>query len=128
MKNLNQRGLSLIEILAAVVLLMIIIVGFLSFFAQATSHSRITEDKLTAINLAEKVLVEIKRDPTMVIEDKYPEGMKLNGKTYYPIITYLKEQTNGEFALELKRVRVEIYKENINLSNQIPLTKLYSYQ
>ncbi|MFJ8063150.1 prepilin-type N-terminal cleavage/methylation domain-containing protein [Psychrobacillus sp. NPDC096426] len=125
MKILNQKGLTLIEILATVVILMIVIVGFLSFFSQATSHSRITEDKLTAINLAEKVMVERKGLGTKIINREIKKLEDINGKTYYAIIG--EDSTNN---LNLQLFFVEIYTknpENPQNSNEKPITELYSY-
>lgn len=125
MKILNQKGLTLIEILAAVVILMIVIVGFLSFFSQATSHSRITEDKLTAINLAEKVLVERKEIGTKIINREIKKFENVNGKTYYAIIG-----ENSINNLNLQVFYVEIYTKNpedYQNSNEKPITELYSY-
>lgn len=127
MKILNQKGLTLIEILAAIVILMIVILGFLSFFSQAISHSRITEDKLTAINLAEKVLVQIKRhEPVELphINENNPENFpKINQERYYYECKFINDLTKEEIKLGLYRIEVKIYDETKDTS----LTKLYSY-
>ena len=132
MENLNQKGLTLLETLAAVVILMIVIVSFLSFFSQAISHSRITEDKLTAINLAEKVLTERKQSSAQVNGTEYKEIKDVedvNGKTYFAIIDQnMKTHTHTDLSLQI--IYVEIYAEdpkdpkNIN---ENPITELYSY-
>ena len=128
MKILNQKGLTLIEILAAVVILMIVIVGFLSFFSQATSHSRITEDKLTAINLAEKVLVKAKKPDFDIVAFNAQAPEKINGKEYYPHVTFMREQTSSESKLRLVRVKVEIFNKGSGIPTRDALTELYSYR
>lgn len=128
MKNLNQKGLTLIEILAAVVILMIVIVGFLGFFSQAISHSRITEDKLTAINLAEKVLSE-RKNSSDKLEGREYSVEDVNGKTYYAIIDQNPSiQTNPELNLQV--IYIEIYSKDPTESKNVniePITELYSY-
>ena len=60
MNNLkNNQAFTLIEVLASITILGIVLTIFLSFFSNATLFSSKTEDKLTAINLAEKELYEV---------------------------------------------------------------------
>lgn len=65
MKNLrnalNDKGLTLIELLVSLALISIVIVTFLSFFSQSVLFSSKSEDKLTAVNIAEKVIAELKK-------------------------------------------------------------------
>jgi prepilin-type N-terminal cleavage/methylation domain-containing protein len=56
----NQHGVSLVEILAAVTILSIVFVSFLSFFPQASKHSNKTGEMLSAVNLAKEKLVIVK--------------------------------------------------------------------
>lgn len=50
--NGNEKGLSLVEVLAAVVILSIIFVGIMSIFPQMTLFNSKTEAKLETMNLA----------------------------------------------------------------------------
>lgn len=64
MKKLFQKedGLTLVEILAAITILGIIFIGFLSIFPRMTEINSQTEVKLETMNLARVELHEIKSD------------------------------------------------------------------
>lgn len=97
--KLNDKGVTLVELLASLVLLSIVILSFLTFFTQSMSHSVKVEEKLTTINLAEKVLSEYRQE-----QIEYREH-ELNGKTYYSKVIELDDQK----YLNLLPIRVEIY-------------------
>lgn len=56
----SQKGLTLVEVLAALVILGIFFVGFMTVLPQMTNFNAKTEDKLKTMNLAKKELVEWK--------------------------------------------------------------------
>ncbi len=83
----NERGMTLVEILAALVILGIVFVGFMTIFPQMTNFNEKTETKLETMNLAkielEKLLKEspsdeyltiIKNDPQGIWTKEYPSG------------------------------------------------------
>lgn len=55
----NEKGLTLVEILAAVVILSIIFVGIMTIFPQMTHFNAKTEAKLNTMNLARQEVAEI---------------------------------------------------------------------
>lgn len=55
----NEKGLTLVEILAALVILGIVFVGFMTIFPQMTSFNEKTGDKLEAMNLAKMKLEDL---------------------------------------------------------------------
>lgn len=57
--NFNDRGLTLVEVLAAVVILGILFVGIMSIFPQMTLFNAKTATKLDTMNLARQEMVEI---------------------------------------------------------------------
>src|ERR1700748_2026904 len=59
-KYFNTKGLTLIEILASIVILGIILTAFFSFFSQSMMFSSKVEDKFSGVNIAEKVMYDIK--------------------------------------------------------------------
>jgi len=61
--KLNEKGMTLVEVLATLVLLGIVFVGFMSVFPQMTSFNKITETKLETMNLARKELGIILSEP-----------------------------------------------------------------
>ncbi|MCG3089262.1 type IV pilus modification PilV family protein [Sporosarcina cyprini] len=56
----NERGLTLVEILASLVILGIVFVGFMTVFPQMTNFNEKTGSKLETMNLARSKLDEIK--------------------------------------------------------------------
>lgn len=56
----NEKGLTLIEVLASIVLLYIVIVSFLSLFPQITLFNNVTEKNLQAAAVAKEVRVLVK--------------------------------------------------------------------
>jgi len=61
----NEKGLTLVEILAALVILGIILISFSSFFLQSAKNTKYNEEKLTAIDLSEEIVADIRRNPEM---------------------------------------------------------------
>lgn len=57
--NINDRGLTLVEILAAVVILGILFIGIMSIFPQMTLFNAKTETKLDTMNLARQEMALI---------------------------------------------------------------------
>ncbi|NYF25032.1 prepilin-type N-terminal cleavage/methylation domain-containing protein [Sporosarcina sp. JAI121] len=55
----NEKGLTLVEILAALVILGIVFIGFMNVFPQMTLFNAKTQDKLVTMNLAKQELVEL---------------------------------------------------------------------
>ncbi|MBT2569185.1 type II secretion system protein [Planococcus sp. ISL-110] len=57
--SMNDRGLTLVEVLAAVVILGILFIGIMSIFPQMTAFNAKTETKLDTMNLARQEMAEI---------------------------------------------------------------------
>ncbi|MCM3636561.1 type II secretion system GspH family protein [Sporosarcina luteola] len=130
----NNRGMSLIEILASLVILTIIFVSLSHFFFQASLFSVKVEDQLTSINIAEKVLHDVKTNTvnstgnTVSIDGKqYKEinPTELNGKLYYPYVLVSPETPT---ILQLEKIHVKIYTEKIEPGHQQALaSEIFGY-
>lgn len=115
-KRITQCGFTLIEALSSIVLLSVVILFFLSFFTQSTLFSNKTEDKLTAINISEKVLNEAKMG-------MIPNSIEtVNGKDYYIEIDY-----KDEDDLQLTRIHVKVYTSAKTVS-QSPHVEVFGYR
>ncbi|WP_146817978.1 type IV pilus modification PilV family protein [Alkalibacillus haloalkaliphilus] len=55
----NNKGVSLIEILGALVILSIILIGFFSMFTQVASMQNVTEEEVVATNLIKVALEDV---------------------------------------------------------------------
>ncbi|UCZ52141.1 prepilin-type N-terminal cleavage/methylation domain-containing protein [Bacillus shivajii] len=132
MKYLNSKGLTLIELLAAITILSIVLITFFGFLTQSMFFSTKTENKLTSVHVAERVLYEVKTNLTEgdlsafsqpcsatpltvvpggyygLVEDETGHFYyETNNNVYYPIVTLC--QTEDEQALNVYRVQVKIY-------------------
>lgn len=112
----NQKGLTLIEILVSIVILGIIFTGMLGFFSQTVKYSSHNENKITSINLAEKVLSEYKAS------NSYTEKHTINGKIYYVHISPLSTHQTKD----LIPIAVKVYTDP-SLTPTSLTTELYSY-
>ncbi|MDI3257650.1 MAG: prepilin-type N-terminal cleavage/methylation domain-containing protein [Kyrpidia sp.] len=54
----RQKGLTLVEVLAALTILSLIVAGLLALFGQATATSQTDTDRLTAVHLAQSELAK----------------------------------------------------------------------
>lgn len=57
----NNEGLTLVEILAALVILGIVLVSFMSFFTQSAKFTAHNNEKLTAVQVAEEIVAEVRQ-------------------------------------------------------------------
>ncbi|MGE8001906.1 type IV pilus modification PilV family protein [Lysinibacillus sp. NPDC093216] len=110
----SQRGFSLIEVVASLVLISIILLSFAQIFISTNKTATVNIEKLVTVNLADAVLAKLKSDPLTKIATKdlndyfkdtsEPDAKKknppleidLNGKTY--TITYTPSQNSNKYA------------------------------
>jgi len=78
-KKLNEAGMTLVEILAALVILGIVFIGFMTIFPQMTSFNEKTETKLVTMNLARAELSELKEKIYTLKEFDNQSGYQLEG-------------------------------------------------
>jgi prepilin-type N-terminal cleavage/methylation domain-containing protein len=60
--RMDDNGLSLVEVLAAVVILSIVLITFLNFFVQSAKHTKLNNEKLTAVQVAEDVVAKVREN------------------------------------------------------------------
>lgn len=71
--NNNERGLTLVEILASLVILGIVFVGFMTVFPQMTNFNEKTKTKLLAMNEARILLSDFKEEKDYTYESFTPD-------------------------------------------------------
>jgi prepilin-type N-terminal cleavage/methylation domain-containing protein len=125
----NEKGLTLIEVLASIVLLSVVIMSFLSLFPQITNFNKYTEENLQAAATAKelRVLVKEKFDnfesPTstnvLVNEtmDISSDSIKFIGQfNDFPVEVVIfkdKKDVSGSFE-DLYQMKISILNENNN--------------
>lgn len=124
-KFLRSNGMTLVELLVAITLLLIISVFFLNIFPQSMSYSRKAEDKLIALNLAEKVLNDERNGSgsKSCFKIGSAEDYTLNDKNYYSLVDVAEPSDFG-----LRVIRVEIYSDDPVCRPSNLLTQIYGYQ
>ena len=56
----NDKGLTLVEILAAIVILSLVILAFMTFFTQSAKFTMHNQETLTAVQVAEDIVAKIR--------------------------------------------------------------------
>jgi prepilin-type N-terminal cleavage/methylation domain-containing protein len=117
----NQAGMTLVELLVSFAILSILLITILTFFSQYINGASAVDDRLTAINLAEKELAIYKDTPCYNNHNR-----KINGKEYQIEITEFhagsNEHQNRESSLGLSAVKV-----TVSMDDKV-LTELYGYK
>lgn len=65
----DEKGITLVETLAAIILLSIIFISFYAFFINSAKYTEVNREKLTAVDLGEEVVAELRARPLDQIED-----------------------------------------------------------
>ncbi len=66
----NERGITLVEILSALVILGIVFISFMTIFPQMNNINNRTETKLMTMNIAKQELAKLKGSPSRLNPDK----------------------------------------------------------
>lgn len=121
----NDRGFTLIEIIASIALLALVIMVLLPIFPQIFKWTGKTENELTASNLVGQVAYDVKNDR---VEDWYPTPVKEckgeeKGVSYktYTLNNINYQSTIGlckEASVNLYRAEIKVYGENNNLISE----------
>lgn len=110
----KERGFSLLEVVAAIVIIGIVLLSFSQIFIQTSKTAHKNNEKLATINLADAMLVRLKAesfnlDPTIIDVNNYfkdttendptkkkpPTLIKMNDKEYE--ISYVASQSKDNF-------------------------------
>lgn len=127
----NEKGLTLVEVLAAVVLISIVLMGFMALFGTTNKLASTNSEKLVLINLADAHLERLKADPVVYFRDSgstFPTAPvsspititrtdTINGKSY-SVKAVLKPsgQTNAQSLLDAV---VTVKASTSNLSSSV---------
>lgn len=83
MKLRNEKGFTLVEILAALTILGIVFISFMTIFPQMSNMNERTETKLITMNLAKKELRELKNNPGKLSPDNLISNDTSNSTELY---------------------------------------------
>lgn len=109
----NEKGMTLVELLAALVLLGIVLVTFMSLFTQSAKFTAHNQETLTAVQVGEEVVAEVRK--ISKIEDmKKPvntiQSKKItDNQTYAPYIVTIEEQSApSSVSTKLKKALITV--------------------
>ncbi|PIC57867.1 hypothetical protein CSV80_06030 [Sporosarcina sp. P12(2017)] len=92
MKWKNERGFTLVEILASLTILGIVFISFMTIFPQMVSVNDRTETKLQTMNSAKVELINLKKNPSkLIINEKIKNSISTND---YETYTWLGKHNN----------------------------------
>jgi len=126
----TQKGLTLVEVLAALVILGIVFIGFMTIFPQMSLVNEKTETKLDTMNLAREEMSKLTGQPYTQVDlsNMSPKFMsilnedddtkpytvtKMSDTTQYN--TYKVENINSEFAYTVNVYKVQELEGTISL-------------
>ncbi|WP_301108368.1 type II secretion system protein [Sporosarcina sp.] len=138
MKVDNEKGMTLVEILAALTILGIVFVGFMTIFPQMNTMNNRTEAKLETMNMAKQELVKLRDSPNSLFNldleinydlgdyERYEKEIEKEKDSYLvEIDCYNNELTNqscsGDGEVEGSRKK-ELYKIHIKITKDTKLT------
>jgi type IV pilus assembly protein PilA len=111
----NNRGLTLVEILAALIILSLVFLAFMTFFTQSAKFTMHNKETLTAVQVAEDVVAEARIG-------KYFENTSFQRNSYKIDIKI----ENGPIPTNLKKATIEVTpnKKAINTNSKF-ITQMY---
>lgn len=116
----NEKGLTLIEVLASLVILSIILISFSSLLLQATKHTKYNKEKLTEVDIAEEVIGKIRENDNCLGVKTIVEAEDYKG--FYEVTLNCGESTEDvPNSLERAVVTVEA-KNNTNAQKRSTFT------
>lgn len=129
----NEKGLTLVEVLAAVVLISIVLMGFMALFGTTNKLAVTNSEKLVVINLADAHLERLKTDPIIYFKDAgltFPTAKitnrieetraeTINGKNYLVTIELTPPNSSLQNAQSLLNVLITVKASTSNLSSSV---------
>lgn len=125
MKQHNEKGFTLIEVVAAIVIISLVTLTFFQFFIQSNKISTYNNEKLLVVNLANAELERLKATPTeqlfgptstqftkppesytLYSEKTIEKSATINEASY--IVKITANQTATEHAAKLLNMKVEV--------------------
>lgn len=127
----NEKGLTLVEILAAVVILGIVLVSVMTFFTQSAKFTASNHDTLTAVQVGEEVVSRVRGIHSLVELTEGPEKFNGNVNEVSSDILYSDFDINVKregnlVASKLQKVIITVQSKNkADKPNSVFKTEMY---
>ncbi|MCM3611433.1 type II secretion system GspH family protein [Planococcus sp. MERTA32b] len=129
----NNKGLTLVEILAALVLLSIVLITFMTFFTQSAKFTANNQETLTAVQVGEDVvskvrdiqsLEELTLEPEPGFEfEKFDGDENLVSSETFHSDYYISIKKEGSLvASKLQRVEITVLPKKETIKSSSPFT------
>lgn len=133
MKSLmqNEKGLTLVELLAALVILGIVLVSVMSFFTQSAKFTASNHETLTAVQVGEEVVSKVRNIHSLVDLTQAPEKFSGNEEKVASAILYSDydisvKKEGGLVASKLQKVTINVLsKKNLDKPTSAFKTEMY---
>lgn len=124
----NQKGLTLVEVLASLVIISIVLLSFFQLIINSNENATTNNEKLVMIYLADAELERLKIDPsnlfivdlensTFEIKEKLEKVIKLNNKDYR--ISIKTSQNDDEKKMKLLNVVIKVRLDSSKSSSTV---------
>lgn len=127
----NERGISLVEILAAVVILGIVLVSVMTFFTQSAKFTASNHETLTAVQVGEEVVAKVRTIKSLTELTVSPQkftgnATKITSGTMHSEYTITIEKTQGVVKSKLQKVKITVLsKKNSSKPNSAFTTEMF---
>lgn len=109
----NERGFTLVEVLASLVILSIVLMSFMAVFGNTNKVSVRNSEKLVIVNLADSYLERVKASPANYISPFPPTKMNESKSIPQPLI----KMNNKNYKVEIKVTQSEDEFNKLSLLN-----------
>ncbi|MER2262852.1 MAG: prepilin-type N-terminal cleavage/methylation domain-containing protein [Psychrobacillus sp.] len=124
----NQKGLTLVEVLASLAIISIVLLSFFQLIINSNENATSNNEKLVMIYLADAELERLKIDPsnlfivdlensTFEIKENLEKVIKLNNKDYK--ISIKTSQNNDEKKMKLLNVVIKVRMDSSKSSSTV---------
>lgn len=124
----NQRGLTIIEVLASLVIICIVLLSFFQLIINSNENAATNNEKLVMIYLADAELERLKIDPsnlfinnfensTFKIKEKIEKVIKLNSKDYK--LSVKTSQSEDEKNMKLLNIIIQVRMDSSKSSSTV---------
>jgi prepilin-type N-terminal cleavage/methylation domain-containing protein len=145
---MNEKGMTLIEILASIVILSIIIVSMLTMIVQSSRSNAISKNMMSATYVAESTMEELNRTVALSTDlvnfpselnkltksdgtPKYTMLSNLNGQAFFETTVpsyYVYIEANSSLGSNLVKVKVKVYKDKTKAKIEAQMEMLQSWK
>ena len=131
-RGMGEGGVTLVEILAALVILSIVFITFFSFFTQSATFTKHNKEKLTAVQIAEEVVAKVRgvksldKFDRMAKLDEYKiiGGVYVNTTSYADCVVEIMVETGPVSGLNKAVITVKT-RTNVGIKDSTFITEMY---